>query len=151
MNWLVAQFWRLVFAWKRLTGFVDMHETITITGTVINVEEPDADADRNFDVELDAGQERWITGFGGRLTFQRSAGRPSMHCEIPPWMPAELRSRGAALVVGDRVRVTGAWGFDGVHTGRHIVLEVLLGIVRHGPNVRAGWFEIHSVTALELL
>jgi len=148
---VVNLFWRFVFFWKKLTGMIDMREVITITGVVINVEDPDLDADRNFDVELDPGQDEYITGFGRRLTFQRSAGCPSMHCEIPPWMSQSLRDQGAALRVGDRVSITGNWVFDGVHTGRSVILEVVLAVIRHQPNVRNGWFEIHPVTKVEML
>lgn len=148
---LYAAFWRFVFFWKRLTGFVDLKQTITVTGRVIQVGPNDIDGDLNFDVDLDPGQAKWITGFGGRLTSAAADGTPSMHCEIPPWASGALRALGESLRAGDRVAVTGAWGFDGVHTGRAEWLEVLLAILRHGPNVREGWLEIHPVVFLEIL
>ncbi len=143
MTW----FWRLVFWWKKLTGFLDLKQQITITGTVIQRTQPDLDGDDNFDVQLDAGQERWITGFGGRLTMADPILGPSIHCEITKWAHPELRSVFDQLRRGDRVTVTGSWGFDGVHTpGRPLWWEVLRALLRHPPNVEDGWFELHPVT-----
>lgn len=144
-------FWRLVFWWKKRTGWIDLGQTIIITGTVVGFDPPDLDGDGNFDVKLDPGFDRWITGFGGRLTTENEALGPSIHCEVPPWSSANLRDRFAGLRLGDRVQVTGAWGFDGVHTGRPEWLEVLLALVRHEPNVLDGWFEIHPVTEIVTL
>ena len=76
---------------------------------------------------------------------------PSLHCEVEPWASAELVAAFRTLRIGDRVRVTGRWGFDGVHTGRPEWVEVLLAVVRHMPNVREGWFECHPVERIERL
>lgn len=128
-----------------------------MTGTVVGLEPPDLDGDRNFNVRLDdigpdgLPQARWITGFGGRLTTEDPAVGPSLHCEVPPWGDPVAQARYDALRVGDRVRVTGRRGFDGVHTGRAEWVEVLLALVRHGPAVQTGWFEAHPVTALDVL
>jgi hypothetical protein len=151
MEWIVNLFWRLVFFWKKRTGWIDLKQEIEVTGTVINAEVPGLDGDGNFDVELDPGQERWITGFGGRLTFEPGAGRPSLHCEVEPWASPSLKGTFTSLRVGQRVRVRGSWGFDGVHIGVAELIEVLAAIVRHGPNVHDGWFEIHPVKSIELL
>lgn len=140
--------WRFVFWYKKRTGWLDLGETITATGTVIRVDAPGTDGDGNFDVELDAGQERLITGFGGRLTCCPPVTTPSLHCEVEPWASAELLAAFRGLHPGDRVRVTGRWGFDGVHAGRTEWLEILLALVRHMPNVRAGWFECHPVESI---
>lgn len=151
MRWPWLLWWRVVFWWKRRTGWIDLGERITAIGTVIQVGPNDLDGDLNFDVQLDAGQERLITGFGGRLTSAADSGAPSLHCEVSPWAPAALRAAAGALQVGQRVRVSGAWGFDGVHTGRAEWVEVLLALVRHQPAVRTGWMECHPVDALEVL
>lgn len=151
MRWIVLAFWRLVFWWKRRTGFLDLGRDVVATGTVIRVDEPGTDGDGNFDVQLDVAQDWLITGFGGRLTACPPVTEPSLHCEVEPWAPAALQNAFAALRVGDRVRVAGRWGFDGVHTGRSMPVEILLALLRHEPNVHEGWFELHPVTALEQL
>jgi hypothetical protein len=112
---------------------------------------PDIDGDRTFNVRLDAGQEKYITGFGGRLTTEDDSVGPSLHCEIEPWAAADLRAIYTTMRVGDRVRVRGAWGFDGVHLGRPMWIEILAALVRHQPNMRDGWFEIHPVEAIEIV
>jgi hypothetical protein len=147
----VSWFWRFVWWWKHRTGFLDLGETLLVTGTVIRVDAPGADGDGNFDLRLDAGQERWITGFGGRLTCAPPVTEPSLHCEVEPWAPPDLRAMFGRLQVGDRIAVTGAWGFDGVHTGRSMLAEILLAVARHQPNVRQGWFEAHPVIRIEAL
>jgi hypothetical protein len=148
MSW----FWRVVFWWKKKTGWLDLGKTASIMGTVVGLTPPDIDGDQNFDVRLDDGLERWITGFGGRLTTAQESLGPSIHCEIPPWAPRELRKLFDQLKVGDRVYVSGAWGFDGVHTpGMSEWWEILRAIVRHPPNVQDGWFEIHPVNELDVL
>ncbi len=150
MTWLFNLWWRLVFWAKHRTGFLDMGRDVTVTGVVLKVEPPGTDGDGNFDVRLEAGQESLIM-MGGRLTTADEALGPAIHCEVEPWADAVLRARFAALRVGDRVHVAGRHGFDGVHTGRAEWLEVLLALVRHQPNVRDGWFEIHPVTELDVL
>lgn len=150
-RWLTNLAWKLVFFWKKRTGWLDLGEQITATGTVIEVDPPGADGDGNFDVLLDPGQERLITGFGGRLTSGAVSGVPSLHCEVEPWAAQDVVAAFRLLRVGDRVRVTGAWGFDGVHTGKPEWVEVLLALVRHMPDVRHGWFEAHPVERIERL
>lgn len=149
LRWLRNTWWRVVFWWKRQTGWLDLGETIAATGTVIEVDAPGADGDGNFDLLLDAGQERLITGMGGRLTSGARSGVPSLHCEVEPWAARDVLQTFGALRVGDRVRVTGWWGFDGVHTGRAEWAEVLLAVVRHMPAVGTGWFEVHPVERIE--
>ncbi len=151
MAWLTNLFWRFVFWWKKRTGWLDLGQGIEVTGTVVSLIPPDLDGDMTFNVKLDLGFERYITGFGGRLTTENAADGPSLHCEIEPWAPDDVRAVYKKLKVGSRVRVWGYWGFDGVHLGRSMWIEVPMAIVRHQPNVRDGWFEIHPVTALEIL
>ena len=151
MDFIVNLWWRLVFWWKKRTGWIDLGQEIEVTGTVVNTEVPGLDGDGNFDVQLDPGQEHWITGFGGRLTFERAAGVPSIHCEVTPWASPDLKLRFVTLRPGQRVRVRGAWGFDGVHLGVIFPLELIAALLRHGPNVRDGWFEIHPVTSIDVL
>lgn len=152
MNRVINAFWKAVFWWKRnRAGWIDLRETVTATGLVIEVDGPGADGDGNFDLVLDSGQERLITGFGGRLTCCPPTVTPSIHCEVEPWASAELRAQFGRLHTGDRVRVVGAWGFDGVHTGRPMWLEVIAALIGHPPNVRDGWMEIHPVASIEVL
>lgn len=148
--------WKVVFWWKKQTGWLDLGQIITVTGTVIavdiNVTGPANDGDVCFNVQLDPGQERYITGFGGRLTTESDTDpTPSIHCEIVPWMRSKFEGKWQQLAVGKRVRVTGRWGFDGVHTGKPEWLEVLYALVRHMPNVKQGWFEIHEVTDFDFI
>lgn len=145
-NW----FWRIVFWWKKRTGWLALDRVVEAAGVVISVNPPSADGDGCFDVALDAGYEWLITGFGGRLTGEGDK-PPSLHCEIAPWAAADLKATYGRLKHGDHVRVSGAWGFDGVHTGRSMWIEVPLALVRHQPNVRRGWFEIHPVEKLEIV
>jgi hypothetical protein len=144
--------WRAVFWWKKRTGWLDLGQRIEVTGTVVGLEAPDLDGDRNLNLRLDPGQDRWITGFGARLTSEDQAVGPSLHCEVTPWSSQQLRDSFDALHVGDRVRIGGAWGFDGVHIGYSFFpFEVLRALVRHQPNVCDGWFEIHPVDLLNKL
>ncbi len=131
-----------------------MGQVIEVTGTVVGEEFPDLDADDNFNVQLDPGQgqEVYVTAFGGRLTSETPSLGPSIHCEITAWASSELRATFDRLRVGDRVRVRGAWGFDGVHVGGYPEwIQVLLALWRHQPDLRGGWWEIHPVTACEIL
>jgi len=144
--------WKFVFWWKHRTGFVDMGRRVTAVGTVI-AKDPgiSSDGDRNFDVRLDHGQEWMITGMGGRLTSADPAIGPSIHCEVEPWASDEVKARCDKMRIGDRVLVTGRWGFDGVHVGRPMWLEIVLALVRHQPNLQEGWFEVHPVERLAIL
>lgn len=151
MKWLTNSWWRFVFWWKQRTGWLNLGQVLMVTGTVIEVDPPGTDGDGNFDLLLDPGQDQWITGFGGRLTSASPDLPPSLHCEVEPWASDELMGTFGRLKVGDRVRVTGSWGFDGVHLGIPEWLEVLAALVRHQPNVKEGWFECHPVTELEIL
>lgn len=166
LAWLVNNtFWRLVFLWKKQTGWMDLGQTVECTGVIVavdmNVTGIFNDGDVCFNVKLDTYgpnhdpvapdlQNRYITAFGGRLTSEDGNG-PSIHCEIPPWVRDKFDGKWQQLAVGKRVRVKGAWGFDGVHTGRAEWIEIILALFRHQPNVRDGWFEIHPVEELEFL
>lgn len=140
--------WRFVFWWKKRTGFIDFKEDIEVVGTVTGAFTA-RDGDVTFNVWPDDEYLWSVTWYGGRL-------KTKLHCEVVPWMP-ECKALAADLKVGDRVRVCGAWGFDGVHTRKrwkvwhHYVWEVLAAVFRHQPNVHDGWFEIHPVTRLERL
>lgn len=154
-NALLAEtLWRLVFWWKKQTGWLDLGEVIEVTGIVVmvdtNVTGLFNDGDVCFNVRLDVGLEKYITGFGGRLTSEDGEG-PSLHCEITPWTRKKFDGTWQRLALGQRVRVKGRWGFDGVHLGVSEPLEVLAALPRHMPNVRDGWFEIHPVEELEIL
>lgn len=152
MRWLTLLRWRIVWWWKHRTGFVDMGEDVAATGVIAAVEVGrSSDGDQNFDLRLDPGQERLITGMGGRLTTAHPEIGPTIHCEVPPWAPADVQAAAFALAVGQHVRVSGRWGFDGVHTGRPAWQEVILALWRHQPNHAGGWFEIHPVTRIEFL
>ena len=158
MTWLINLWWRVVFWWKRRTGWLDLGTTIEVVGEVLEIVPPDIDGDRAFNLRLESGRvqnaprwtsgEQFITGFGGRLTAENPALGPSLHCEIPPWSKDALKTTYDELKVGDRVRAAGAWGFDGVHLGYSMWVEVPAALIRHQPNVRAGWFECHPVTVL---
>lgn len=151
---LAHTFWRLVFWWKKQTGWLDLGREITVTGTITAVDMNVAglfnDGDVCFNVRLDFGWEWAITGFGGRRTSE-DGGEPSIHCEIPPWTRSKFDGLWQKLAVGKRVAVTGAWGFDGVHVGAPEPIEIVLALLRHMPNVQDGWFELHPVTHLEFL
>jgi hypothetical protein len=151
MAWIVNLWWKIVFWWKKQTGWLDLGEVIEITGVVVSLIPPDLDGDMTFNVRLDLGQLRYITGFGGRLTTENDADGPSLHCEIEPWAPAELHAIYKKLKAGDHVRVKGAWGFDGVHLGKSMWIEIPAALIRHMPQVQTGWFEIHPVAELEIL
>jgi len=149
--------WKVVFWWKKQTGWLDLGQTITVTGTIVavdmNVTGLFNDGDVCFNVQLDPGQEKYITGFGGVQTNEDKSGTtpPSIHCEITPWMRAQFDGKWQQLAVGKRVKVTGAWGFDGVHLGGSEWLEIWRAIWRHMPNVLDGWFEIHPVTSFDYI
>lgn len=151
MTWIVNLWWRLVFWWKRRTGWIHLADYIVVEGVVVEKSDPDIDGDRCFNLRLHLG-DRWaITGFGGRLTSENWDIGAALQCEVPPWASKEVRDAYDNLKVDDYVRVIGAWGFDGVHTGRAEWIEVILALFRHQPNVKDGWFEIHPVTRIEVL
>lgn len=141
-----ARFFQFVFWWKKRTGFIDFKEDIEVTGTVMRTHVA-RDGDVTFDIWPDDEYLWSITWYGGRL-------KTKLHCEVVPWL-AGPRSTAATLQPGDRVRVKGRWGFDGVHTWKGwnawywYPIEVLLAVFRHQPNVIDGWFEIHPVTEVE--
>lgn len=152
-KWLANNvFWKFVWFWKRQTGWLDLDQIIEVTGTVITTSKDlSGDGDIRFNVLLDDDYIWTITGFGGRLTREGSANEPSLHCEITPWDKDKFDNVWQNVEVGSRVRIKGRWGFDGVHTGKGAVADVFLAIIRHQPNTKDGWFEIHPVEELEIL
>lgn len=149
-------FWKMVFWWKHKTGFLDLGEDVTFTGTVMLVDgvgSPtiDNDGDFCFNVKVDFGWEWLNTGFKGRKTTNNLAAPDTIHCEVPPWLVPGLQEKLIKVVTGARIKVTGRWGFDGVHIGKAQWLETLYALWRHQPNVLEGWFEIHPVTDIEII
>lgn len=145
-------FWKFIWFWKKQTGWIDLDKVIEITGTVVTTSKDlSGDGDIRFNVVLDDPYKWAITGFGGRLTHEGAASEPSIHCEITPWDREKFDSIWQKVEVGSRVRVKGRWGFDGVHTGKGPVVDVLLGFLRHQPNINDGWFEIHPVEEFEII
>lgn len=154
MKWyekVAGVWWRIVFWWKRQTGFLDLKEVVEATGTILWTDKDagNPDGDVTFHLKLDPGQERLITAFGGRLTSADPEFPETLHCEVAPWTRDKFNLD--VIKVGARVRVAGRWGFDGVHTGHNEFVDVLLALWRHQPNVIDGWFEIHPVEKLEAL
>ena len=152
---VVFAWWKLIFAYKHLTGFLDLGRNIEVTGTVLNVEDS-SDGDFCFNLALDL-EYSWANLVFGRHTTENPKYPDSLHCEITPWdrfMFTELLPR---IKPGVRVRISGRWGFDGVHvhpskTGFWAeVLEVIYALIRHQPNVLEGWAECHPVKSLKLL
>lgn len=150
LRWIKATFFQLVFWWKKRTGWIDFEETIGVTGTVMSTHVA-SDGDVTFNVWPDDEFLWSITWYGGKVLTK-------LHCEVPPWISEDIRKAARSLTKGDRVRVTGQWGFDGVHSGRgykdtwyRFIWEIILAVARHQPNVHEGWFEIHPVTKLEKL
>lgn len=145
---IVNLWWRLVFWWKQRTGFVILHKNTNAVGRVLSVRSS-SDGDRLINLELEPGFE-WLCPAG--LTE-----REHLHCEIPPWIRGPEVDAYATLQPGDRVMITGTWGYDGVHAlpdswpSWTFPLEVLLAIVRHQPTFPRGWFELHPVTRVEKL
>lgn len=149
---IISWFFQLVFWWKKRTGWIDLKQTVTATGVVVGMDDgPSSDGDFNFRVKVDENCEWLITGFGGRLTTDDPKLGPSLLCEVVPWSPVEVQREAARLHVGDRVSVTGAWGFDGVHVSGSRWWNILLAIFRHQPNVLEGWLELHPVTELTIV
>jgi hypothetical protein len=138
--------WRLVFWWKRRTGFVSLGPVTATVKWLGNYSDGDA--------LIDLGLDQPTLTPPGLGTPERYG---MLHCEIPPWIRGPVRDTHSELKPGDRVRVTGQWGFDGVHLlpeswpGWLFPLEVLAALVRHQPNFKSGWFEIHPVTGIEIL
>jgi hypothetical protein len=63
-----------------------------------------------------------------------------------------LKDKYDRLKVGDRVFVSGAWGYDGVHVNNWpMIIQIPLALIRHQPDMVNGWFEIHPVAMLEIL
>jgi hypothetical protein len=145
--WIVNTWWKLVFWWKKRTGWIDFKQEIAVHGVVVEMVPPDVDGDRTFNLKLEKEFEHYIT-LGDKMTTENKVVGPSIHCEIPPWAPKKVRDAYDVMKVGDRVCVIGAWGFDGVHLGTTMWLEIPAALLRHQPNVKDGWFEIHPVRAL---
>lgn len=148
MNAASRLFWKVVFWWKKRTGFVDLGQDIEVTGVVMWSDfGKNPDGDFTMHVKLDPQYERYIR-LGDRLTSADEAFPATLHCELAPWVEVKGVE---GLKVGDRVRVKGRWGFDGVHTGHSEFVEVLYALVRHQPNMKDGWFEIHPIAELEII
>lgn len=148
----VFTFWKMVWWWKHQTGFMDLGKDVTVEGVVVWTDYgKNPDGDFTFNLKMDAAFA-WANNAFGRQTSEDPANYPdTIHCEIPPWGRSALAQGLAQIRPGARVRVTGRWGFDGVHTGRSEFVEVLYALWRHQPNVGQGWCEIHPVTAIEFL
>ncbi len=150
MKWLTNLWWRFVFWWKQRTGFINLHRTIEVTGTILSLRSS-SDGDALLNIQLDA-ECWWATplGIGDPLHDKR------LHCEIVPWLQTPLEIY-RTLKVGDRIQITGDWGFDGVHLlPNHsskwlFPLEVIAALFRHQPNITKGWFELHPVRSIILL
>ncbi len=132
-----------VYMWfKRRGGFIDLNCEQTVEGTVVRTNGSSPDGDTTFDVEPYYYDTR-VLQFGCSWT-------PTIHCEVTPGHPG-LAEAAARLRVGDPVRVTGRWAFDGGHHGHGLVFDALAAIVGWPPNVAEGWTEIHPVTQIEAL
>lgn len=152
--------WRVVFWWKKRIGWKDFGKVITATGVItaidLNVTGPFNDGDVCFNVKLDPGQEWMITvPQTGRLTSEDGQG-PSIHCEITPWTRSQFEGKWEQLAPGKRVKVTGAWGFDGVHKigmpeWKQVLYALWDGIRGREPYWDDGWFEIHPVMEFEFI
>lgn len=149
-DWLFETFFRFVFWWKKRTGFISFGPCV-VFGTVIS-KRSSGDGDALLNVSLDETQLAFTpSGIGDPACHGR------LHCEIPPWIKGEVREVYSQLQVGDRVRIEGDWGFDGVHLlddpdppwWKFILVEVPGAIFRHQPNVKKGFFEVHPVTKIE--
>jgi hypothetical protein len=149
MRWLTDSWWKFVFWWKKRTGFIAFFP-VTAAGTVLSLRSS-SDGDALLNIELYGDYLNLTPELIGDYTHH---GR--LHCELPPWIRGEVRDVYAQVKVGDRVEVSGEWGFDGVHLFEEkkwwlFPLEVLAAIFRHQPNVRDGWFELHPVTEIKIL
>lgn len=146
LGWLKDRLFKFVFWWKKRTGFIDFKQEIEVVGTVTKTHIA-RDGDITFDIVPDPEYTWSITSFGGNVLSK-------LHCEVVPWLDGP-KLTAILLNPGDRVRVRGAWGFDGVHTRRdwkvwyHYVWEIVAAVARHQPNVIDGWFEIHPVREIE--
>lgn len=145
MTWLVNLWWRLVWVMKHRGGYVDLGRDIAIAGTVRSVE-ASSDGDLVFNLEPDAADDWAITTFGGRRTSENPAYPATLHCEVVPWD----RGRFTAPAVGARLRVSGRWGYDGVHGGHGMFIDALRCLFGATP-VLDGWCEIHPVSKIEVL
>jgi hypothetical protein len=150
MQWLTDRWWKFVFWWKKRTGFMVFGPAV-VFGTVIS-KRSSSDGDLLLNIDLDETQLAFTpSGIGDRNRHGM------LHCEIPPWIRGEVREAYASVQVGDRVRIEGDWGFDGVHLldeakppwWKFLLVEVPGAIFRHQPNVRKGFFEFHPVTKIQ--
>ena len=142
--------WRAVFWWKRRTGWIVLAPRVSVVGTV-TATESNSDGDVTFDIEVDGEYDWLVTGMG-------DVNMLDMHCETVPWLAESIQDQARGLSEGDRVCVTGQWGFDGVHTSPdydrtwyRFAWEIFLALWRHQPNMKYGWFEIHPVEKIEKL
>ena len=148
LRWITNTWWKFVFFWKKRTGFVALGPVIA-TGTVLSMR-TSKDGDALLNIELDE-DSYWLTPLG----LGHPSHRYRLHCEIVPWDQRPMAVH-TTLQVGDRVKVAGDWGFDGVHLFDEkkrwlFPFEVLASLFRHQPNFKNGWFEIHPVTSIEKL
>jgi len=142
-------FWRLVFLAKHRAGFLDMGRDITVIGTVWRNDGTSDDGDTCFSVIPD-DSHLWAVYMAGRHTSEAPAEMSaSLHCEVAPWSSPALHRQALALRPGDRVQVTGRWGYDGVHTGRGVLWDVIAAIFGHGPDMVNGWLELHPVESID--
>ena len=150
MNAVTNLFWKIVFWWKKRTGLLDLGVDVTVTGTVEWSDfGKNPDGDFTMHVKPDPECMSLIT-LGTRRTSADPAYPETLHCEVTPWDAKKFSDVMSKLEAGDRVTISGRWAFDGVHTGKPEWLEVLYALVRHQPNMKDGWFEIHPVTEITI-
>lgn len=143
-------FWKIVFWWKKKSGFIDLHQEVTVIGEVVWSDfGKNPDGDYTMHVKPDY-EYQWLITMGNRKTSADSDYPETLHCEVVPWMRDQFKESLDKLKIGSRVKITGSWGFDGVHIGKNEFIEVLAALWRHQPNVKDGWFEIHPVKNIEV-
>jgi hypothetical protein len=149
---IIFFFWKLIWHWKHKSGFIDLGKDIEVVGTILWTDYGNnTDGDFTFNLKLDP-EYSWANLAFGRHTSEDPVNYPdTLHCEIVTWMRAQFANELPKIKLGVRVKISGRWGFDGVHTGRAEWIEVVLALIRHQPNVSQGWLELHPVGKIEFI
>lgn len=135
----------VIFEQKKRCGFKDLGVLATLKGEVIRIK-THSDGDFSLDVIPDSGYE-YLLFFGGQKN------RNYIHIEFMPCerVYADVAPLLEIVEVGDKVKITGRWAFDGVDHRGEPEDQLFRCLEGREPDPNLGWVEIHPAYSIELL